>query len=108
MGKPTLIVRLVIIFAAACVALVLLARRMPYMDTPYDATKSQVISLEMKIRAFHLDTHALPRTLKDLVAQNGIENWRGPYAKEREIFDAWGHPVGYEAIDTTGPRFRLF
>ncbi len=81
---------------------------MAYSDTPYDATKAQLMTLEMKIRAFHLDTHSLPRTLKDLVVQADVNNWRGPYAKEREIFDVWGHPIGYEVIDPAKPKFRLF
>jgi general secretion pathway protein G len=88
-------------------ALSVWARHIAFSDTPYNATKAQLASLEMKLRVFHLDTQTLPKNLQGLLASDGSQNWRGPYAKSTDLTDPWGRAIQYEAIDATKPRFRL-
>jgi hypothetical protein len=91
----------------ACVALGVWAYHTAFSELPYNATDSQLASLEMKLRAFNLDTHSLPRTLEGLVISDGSANWQGPYAKSKDLIDPWGHPVQYEVLDPSSPSFRL-
>lgn len=52
----------------------------------------------MKIEAYQLDTGDLPKDLTDLVANNGIPRWRGPYAKEAEIQGLRNKSVEYQVL----------
>jgi hypothetical protein len=94
--------------AVGCAAFLMWARHMAYSETPYNPNKVQLMSLELAIRAFNLDTHSLPHTLQDLVVPGDFNNWHGPYAKERNLLNVFGQPFGYEPIDSAKPKFRLF
>jgi general secretion pathway protein G len=72
-----------------------------------DMARAQLVSLEMKVRAFQSDTQLLPNTLQDLLVQNDIANWRGPYAKSRELLDPWGHAIQNEPLGQSNSQFRL-
>lgn len=76
-------------------------------ERPFDRTHAQLMALEMKIQAYVLDTHSLPRTLQDLIAASDIQNWNGPYARPIDIVDTCDRPIAYEALDTAKQSFRL-
>ena len=76
-------------------------------ESPYDRTRAQLMALEVKIRAYVLDTHTLPRTLQDLIAAADIHDWNGPYARPIDIVDTCDRPIAYEALDTAKQSFRL-
>ena len=60
--------------------------------------KSQVQTIAGKIENYQLDTGKLPTKLEDLVTQpGGSSGWLGPYAKEAELNDPWGHALEYRA-----------
>jgi len=60
--------------------------------------RSQVQTLAGKIENYQLDTGSLPQRLDDLVvAPQNAPNWLGPYAKEAELKDPWGHAIEYRA-----------
>jgi len=60
--------------------------------------KSQIQTLAGKVDNYQLDTGKLPTKLDDLVAQpSGVTGWLGPYAKQSELNDPWGHPIDYRA-----------
>ncbi len=60
--------------------------------------KSQVQTIAGKIENYQLDTGKLPTRLEDLVTQpGGSSGWLGPYAKEAELNDPWGHALEYRA-----------
>ena len=60
--------------------------------------RSQVQTLAGKIENYQLDTGSLPGQLQDLVVQpQNASNWLGPYAKEAELKDPWGHAIEYRA-----------
>jgi hypothetical protein len=61
----------------------------------------------MKIQAFYLDTEVLPKDLEGLLVPEGYSKWQGPYAKSRDLVDAWGRAIRYEALDLHRPSFRL-
>lgn len=64
--------------------------------------RSQVQTLAGKIENYQLDTGSLPQRLDDLVtAPQSAPNWLGPYAKEAELKDPWGHPIEYRAPGQT-------
>ena len=66
--------------------------------------KSQVQTLAGKIEQFEMDTGGLPTALADLVTQPGTATgWLGPYAKEAELKDPWGHAIEYRTPGESGP-----
>ena len=51
-----------------------------------------------------MDTGRLPNSLDELVKQPGdTTGWLGPYAKEAELKDPWGHAIEYRAPGESGP-----
>ena len=63
--------------------------------SPYDAAAANLHALDLKIQAFALDTGRWPRTLLELLVNDGTRGWNGPYARERELKDPWGEDVQY-------------
>lgn len=63
----------------------------------YGAGKAQLVTLSQKIENYALDNGTPPRQLEDLVTRPAnAPNWQGPYAKESELKDPWGHAFGYK------------
>jgi len=64
--------------------------------------KAQVQTVASKIDNYRLDTNRLPGKLEDLVTQpSGVAGWLGPYAKESDFNDPWGHPLEFRAPGET-------
>ncbi len=64
----------------------------------WGAGKAQVSSLAGKVESYALDNGSPPARLEDLVAKpGGASNWRGPYAKESDLKDPFGHAFAYKA-----------
>ncbi|KAF1008179.1 MAG: Type II secretion system protein G [Luteibacter sp.] len=62
----------------------------------YGAGKAQLTTLSQKIENYALDNGTPPHELGDLVAKPAdASNWQGPYAKESDLKDPWGHAFGY-------------
>ncbi|MDR1076974.1 MAG: type II secretion system major pseudopilin GspG [Xanthomonadaceae bacterium] len=69
--------------------------------------RSQIQTLAGKVENYQLDTGRLPARLNDLVVQPGdASGWLGPYAKESELSDPWGHPIEYR-VPGEGQPFDL-
>ena len=63
----------------------------------YGAGKAQLMTLSQKIENYALDNGSPPPQLDDLMTKPAnATNWQGPYAKESELKDPWGHPFGYQ------------
>ena len=63
----------------------------------YGAGKAQLVTLSQKIDNYALDNGTPPQQLQDLVTRPpNASNWQGPYAKESELKDPWGHAFGYK------------
>ncbi|NII56050.1 MULTISPECIES: type II secretion system major pseudopilin GspG [Luteibacter] len=62
----------------------------------YGAGKAQLTTLGQKIENYALDNGTPPHALEDLTTKPAdASNWQGPYAKESDLKDPWGHPFGY-------------
>src|SRR6185312_16215749 len=75
----------------------------------YGAGKAQLVTLGQKIENYALDNGSPPQQLEDLVAKPAnAPNWQGPYAKESELKDPWGHAFGYKAPGDHGSFDLIF
>ncbi len=64
----------------------------------YGAGKAQVQMLAGKIEGYALDNGSAPSRLEDLTSKpGGAANWQGPYAKESDLKDPFGHAFQYKA-----------
>ena len=64
----------------------------------YGAGKAQVQMLAGKIEGYALDNGSPPARLEDLLTKPGnSSNWQGPYAKESDLKDPFGHAFTYKA-----------
>jgi general secretion pathway protein G len=63
----------------------------------YGAGKAQLTTLSQKIENYALDNGSPPQQLSDLMNKPAnARNWQGPYVKESEMHDPWGHDFGYK------------
>lgn len=75
----------------------------------YNLGKSAVQTLAGKVENFHMDTGRLPNTLDELVRAPGdASGWLGPYAKEAELTDPFGHPYEYRVPGESGDFDLIF
>jgi len=75
----------------------------------YGAGKAQVQALAGKVEGYALDNGSPPTRLEDLIAKPGnAANWMGPYAKESDMKDPFGHPFQYKAPGEHGDFDIIF
>ncbi len=58
-------------------------------------TKIRIGKLKNKIEEYNLDLGYYPRSLDELLNDNGDGNWMGPYIKKRDLKDAWSESFNY-------------
>ena len=64
----------------------------------WGAGKAAVGRLAGDIDAYALDNGSPPARLEDLITKPGnARNWQGPYAKESDLKDPFGHAFQYKA-----------
>lgn len=65
--------------------------------------QAQVDTLAGKIEQYQQDVGSLPPDLEALVkAPSGSTGWLGPYAKQAELKDPWGHAYEYKVPGENG------
>ena len=75
----------------------------------WGAGKAQVQALAGKVEGYALDNGSPPARLEDMVSKPGnAANWMGPYAKESDMKDPFGHPFQYKAPGEHGDFDILF
>lgn len=75
----------------------------------YNAGKAKVGSLSGKIEAYSLDNGTPPQRLEELVTRPGnAKNWNGPYAKESDLKDTFGHEFQYKTPGEHGEFDLVF
>lgn len=75
----------------------------------YGAGKAQLASLSMKVENYAMDVGAAPARLEDLVTQPaGARSWQGPYAKNSDLLDPFGHAFGYQSPGEHGSFDLVF
>ncbi|HEX4481115.1 MAG TPA: type II secretion system major pseudopilin GspG [Rudaea sp.] len=63
----------------------------------YDAGKLGVRSLAGKVEIYIVQNGSPPQSLNDLVTRPGnAQDWTGPYAKDSDLKDPFGHPYLYK------------
>jgi general secretion pathway protein G len=66
--------------------------------------QTQVDTIASKIEQYQSDVGSLPPDLEAMVkAPANSAGWLGPYAKEQELKDPWGHPLEYHVPGASGP-----
>ncbi len=66
--------------------------------------QAEVDTLGGKIEQYQSDVGSLPPTLEALVkAPGNSAGWLGPYAKEQELKDPWGHELEYHVPGQSAP-----
>ena len=75
-----------------------------YIDPEIKAQKASELmlsNLETAILVYELDTGHLPASLDHLLAARGIDNWHGPYLKDKVADDPWEHRIIYSPGSNT-------
>lgn len=106
----TLLEMLAVIVLIGIVGAVVVTQVGKNMDKgKYGAGKAQLVTLSQKIENYALDNGTPPAQLEDLVTKPAnAPNWQGPYAKESELKDPWGHAFGYKAPGDHGSFDLIF
>jgi general secretion pathway protein G len=75
----------------------------------YNAGKAKMKTLEQAVQAYLLDNGGPPQSLNDLVTRPGnAANWSGPYAKQSDLKDPFGHPYTYKIPGEHGEYDVIF
>ncbi|WP_286010433.1 type II secretion system major pseudopilin GspG [Pseudomonas sp. Marseille-Q5299] len=73
------------------------------------AGKAQLASLSMKIESYAMDVGAPPADLADLLAKPAnVPGWQGPYVKQSELRDPFGHAFAYQSPGEHGSFDLVF
>lgn len=96
-GGFTLLEMLAVIVLLGIVATIVVRQVGGNVDKgKYGAGKAQLASLSMKVEGYALDMGAPPANLRQLISKpSGAAQWAGPYAKQSDLKDPFGHPFGY-------------
>ena len=105
----TLIEMLAVIVLIGIVASIVVTQVGKRMNSgKYKAGEAKVQSLSMKIENYALDNGSPPPNLRALVSDpGGGAMWNGPYAKESDLKDPFGHEFGYKVPGDHGDTFDL-
>ena len=96
-GGFTLLEMLAVIVLLGIVATIVVRQVGGNVDKgKYGAGKAQLASLSMKIESYGLDVGSPPANLQQLVTRPAnATGWAGPYAKQSDLKDPFGHAFGY-------------
>ncbi|MDH0648601.1 type II secretion system major pseudopilin GspG [Pseudomonas sp. GD03858] len=73
------------------------------------AGKAQLASLGMKIENYAMDVGSPPQRLEDLLSKPvDTPAWQGPYAKQSDLRDPFGHGFGYQSPGEHGSFDLVF
>lgn len=105
----TLIEMLAVIVLIGIVASIVVTQVGKRMNSgKYKAGEAKIQSLSMKIENYSLDNGSPPPNLQALVSDPGGDAmWNGPYAKESDLKDPFGHEFGYKVPGDHGNTFDL-
>ncbi len=106
----TLLEMLAVIVLIGVIATVVAPQVIKNLDKgKYGAGKTQLTILSQKIDNYVVDNGTPPQQLTELVTKPAnAPNWQGPYAKESELKDPWGHAFGYKYPGDHGTYDLIF
>jgi general secretion pathway protein G len=68
----------------------------------------QIQAFESAITNFQIDTGRLPKSLDELMTNNGDKKWDGPYLNKKELpKDPWGNNYIYKRSSSNGNGYSL-
>jgi general secretion pathway protein G len=75
--------------------------------------KQKIVVLESKVLEFQVDCGRLPTAQEGLRAlvqkpSDAAEKWKGPYVKEKDIFDPWGVEFKYDNPPRHNADFDIY
>ena len=74
----------------------------------FKLAQTQVDTMASKVEQYQQDVGSLPTNLEALVkAPGNSTGWLGPYAKEQELKDPWGHPLEYHVPGASGAGYDV-
>lgn len=106
----TLLEMLAVIALIGIIAVAVITKVIPSFDKgKYKTGKIQLNTLSQDIDNYMLDNGSPPQQLQDLVVKPGNSaNWQGPYAKESQLKDPYGHAFGYQFPGQHGKYDLIF
>ncbi len=106
----TLLEMLAVIALIGIIAVAVITKVIPSFDKgKYKTGKIQLNTLSQDIDNYVLDNGSPPQQLQDLVAKPvNAPNWQGPYAKESQLKDPYGHDFGYQYPGQHGKYDLIF
>jgi len=106
----TLLEMLAVIALIGIVAVAVITKVIPSFDKgKYKTGKIQLSTLSQDIDNYVLDNGSPPQQLQDLVAKPvNAPNWQGPYAKDSQLKDPYGHDFGYQYPGQHGKYDLIF
>lgn len=109
-GGFTLLEMLAVIVLLGIVATIVVRQVGGNVDKgKYGAGKAQLASLSMKVESYALDMGAPPANLQQLLTKPAnSQGWMGPYAKQSDLKDPFGHAFGYRYPGEHGSYDLIF
>ena len=106
----TLLEMLAVIALIGVIAVAVITKVIPSFDKgKYKTGKIQLNTLSQDIDNYVLDNGLPPQQLFDLVKKPvNAPNWQGPYAKESQLRDPYGHDFGYQSPGQHGKYDLVF
>jgi len=75
----------------------------------YGLGKTALGTISSEIERYHMDVGVYPQSLNDLTARpGGAANWNGPYVKESQLKDPFGHQFQYKVPGEHGDYDLIF
>ena len=109
-GGFTLLEMLAVIALIGIIAVAVITKVIPSFDKgKYKTGKIQLNTLAQDIDNYVLDNGSPPQQLQDLVVKPvNAPSWQGPYAKESQLKDPYGHDFGYQYPGQHGKYDLIF
>lgn len=104
------LVELMIISVIVAIVLTILGQKFLGFDddSKFIAVKQNIRSIEGALNLYYKDIGEYPTTnqgLHNLIENDGLTQWGGPYLSESLIIDPWGEHYQYES---TGQEYIIF
>lgn len=105
------LIEILVVMALIGIVIALIANRIGdgAVRGKVNATKIAIDNISGKLETYALDNGNYPQRLEDLINKPGdASNWAGPYAKAKELKDAWQRDFVYRNSGGEGENFELY
>jgi general secretion pathway protein G len=104
-GGFTLVEIMIVIVLIGLIATFVGSRILGASDqAKFHLAQTQVDTIASKVEQYESDVGSLPPDLESLVkAPANSTGWLGPYVKDKDLKDPWGHPLQYRVPGEGSP-----